>query len=213
MSTLESWATHCAPSRSRLLRHLLLSIALVAAAPAVVFLPEAVAQEKTPGMLAYEAANPLGAAHQDPTDLGADESRVARYSTITLAPSPTARAPLAVIATVNFPRGHVQTVGDAVQHLLLRTGYQLERDRLTRRAAAVLAMPLPDSHRRLGPYRVDQMLSVLLGEPWVLSVDAASRTVTYAASGDTSPLANQPAPASPNAPTGTAAAASASAPT
>lgn len=178
------------------LSRLLLSIALVFAAAGIVFLPEAVAQERTPGMLVYDAANPLGSPRADTAELGAGEAKLARYTTSNVAPSAAARAPLAVIATVNFPRGHVATVGDALEHLLLRTGYQLNRERLTVKATAVLGMPLPDSQRRLGPYRVDQMLSVLLGDPWVLGIDAATRTVTYGAPGDTSfPLG---APASPS---------------
>lgn len=178
------------------LSRVLLSLALVIAAAGVVFLPEAMAQERTPGMLAYDAANPLGASRADAAELEAGEAKLARYTTSTVAPSAASRAPLAVIATVNFPRGHVATVGDALEHLLVRTGYQLERERLTLKATAVLRMPLPDSQRRLGPYRVDQMLSVLLGDPWVLAVDAATRTVTYSAPGDTSfPLTAPAAPA------------------
>jgi len=166
------------------LSHFLLSIALVFSAMGVSFLPEAVAQERSLGRLAYDAANPLGAPAPDAAELEAGEAKLARYTTSKVAPSAAARKPLAIIATVNFPRGHVATVGDALQHLLLRTGYQLDRERLTIKAAAVLGMPLPESQRRLGPYRVDQMLSVLLGEPWVLGVDALTRTVTYSAPGD-----------------------------
>lgn len=165
---------------------LLLAVTLVAAAAASIFLPEVAAQERTPGSLAYDAANQLGAG-QPVGDLAPGETRVARYSTTNISPTAVARQPLAVIATVNFPRGHIATVGDAIQHLLVRTGYQLDTGQLSPRAAAVLSMPLPDAQRRLGPYRVDQMLGVLLGEPWVLSVDNATRSVTYAAPGEPLP--------------------------
>lgn len=177
-------------SESRPVSLLFLAVALVVAAAATVFVPDALAQERTPGMQAYQAANPLGAPPQNQ-----EEARVGRYSTTALAPPPSARAPLAVVATVSFPRGHVQTVGEAIEHLLIRTGYRLDQQRLTGTAAAVLSMPLPDAHRRLGPYRVDQMLSVLLGDPWVLSIDSASRTVSYAAPGQAPSETQRPAAA------------------
>lgn len=165
---------------------LLLAITLVMAAASSIFLPEAMAQERTLGAQAYDAAVP-SASGQPVADLAPGEARVARYSTTSITPAPAARQPLAVVATVNFPRGHIATVGDAIQHLLVRTGYRLDTAQLSQRATAVLAMPLPDAQRRLGPYRVDQMLGVLLGEPWVLSVDNASRSITYAAPGEPLP--------------------------
>ncbi len=165
---------------------LLLAITLVTAAASSIFLPEAMAQERAPGWPAYGAATSAGT-NQPTGDLAPGEARVARYSTTSISPPPAARQPLAVVATVNFPRGHIATVGDAIQHLLVRTGYQLDTAPLSQRAAAVLSMPLPDAQRRLGPYRVDQMLSVLLGDPWVLSVDNAARSVSYAAPGEPLP--------------------------
>jgi len=183
---------------------LLLAVTLVTAAASTVFLSDAMAQARAPGTPAYEAAGPQASA-QPIADLAPGEARVARYSTTSIAPTVTARQPLAVVATVNFPRGHIATVGDAIQHLLVRTGYQLDTAQLSARATAVLSMPLPDAQRRLGPYRVDQMLSVLLGEPWVLSVDNATRSVSYAAPGEPLPLATPqvvPAPAAAASSTG-----------
>lgn len=109
-----------------------------------------------------------------------NEVQVARYTTLAPVPSEADSEPLAVVAKVHFPRPAVHTVGDAVRHLLLRTGYQLAaEDRLDERARGVLAMRLPDNQRVLGPYRVDTMLGVLLGRPFRLVADPASRTVTY----------------------------------
>ncbi|MBW8833403.1 MAG: hypothetical protein JF606_29325, partial [Burkholderiales bacterium] len=106
--------------------------------------------------------------------------QLGRYTTSEPLPEATASNPLAVVATVSFPRAKVNNVGDALRHLLVRTGYQLvNEEQLDERARSLLALPLPESHRQLGPYRVESMLQVLLGEPWRLQVDSMSRTVCF----------------------------------
>lgn len=116
-----------------------------------------------------------------PSDLGS-EIQLARYSTAPMAPDVNLGRPLAVIATVHFPRATVQTVGDAIRHLLWRTGYALMApDQLDASARQFLNLPLPESHRTLGPYRVDAMLRVLLGDAWLISSDELTRTVTFMA--------------------------------
>jgi len=127
----------------------------------------------------------------------ANEVQVARYTTLASIPSEADAEPLAVVAKVHFPRPAVNTVGDAVRHLLLRTGYQLvNEDRLDERVRAVLALRLPDNQRVLGPYRVDAMLGVLLGRPFRLVADPASRTVAYVAvASEANPVAARGAPA------------------
>lgn len=114
----------------------------------------------------------------------AGELRLARYTTQAIAPDPQAGHPLAVVATVSFPRGQVRSVGDALVHLLARTGYALVPPaRLDDAARALLDLPLPESHRRLGPYRVDAMLQVLLGDAWSVEIDALARSVRFEADG------------------------------
>lgn len=114
--------------------------------------------------------------------LAHNEAQAARYTTVTTLPTEADANPLAVLAQVHFPRSVVSTVGDAVRHVLVRTGYRLvPEDRLDARVKAVLALRLPDNQRVLGPYRVDTMLGVLLGEPFRLVTDPASRTVSYLA--------------------------------
>lgn len=115
-----------------------------------------------------------------PVQTAASELQVGRYTTLAALPSEADADPLAVVAQVHFPRGVVATVEDAVRYLLLRTGYQLTpAEQLDPRVKGVLGMRLPDNQRVLGPYRVDAMLGVLLGTPFRLSTDPATRTVTY----------------------------------
>jgi type IV pili sensor histidine kinase/response regulator len=119
-----------------------------------------------------------------PDDLRPNELRMGRYTTHSGLPEPQAGQPLAVVATVSFPRGQIATVGDAIHHLLARTGFVLVPvAQLDDSARRFLALPLPESHRRLGPYRVDEMLQVLLGDAWSLQVDPMQRSVRFQADG------------------------------
>jgi type IV pili sensor histidine kinase/response regulator len=129
---------------------------------------------------------------QLPTTVGIEgEIQVARYSSLTHEPDPALSNPLAVVATVNFPRGHVNSVGDAIAYLLIRTGYRLaEKSTLSAAVQQVMDLPLPESHRRLGPMKVEAMLGVLLSEPYALIVDRLQRTIAYQ-----SPHADAPAAA------------------
>jgi len=106
--------------------------------------------------------------------------RLSRYTTTAATPDVAQVDPLETVVQVSLPRDKVSTVGDAITYLLLRTGYRLappdSADRYTR---AVLAMPLPEVHRHLGPYTVRTALSILVGKPYLLSVDAIQRLVAY----------------------------------
>ncbi|HYE71661.1 MAG TPA: hypothetical protein VD932_09085 [Aquabacterium sp.] len=126
----------------------------------------------------------------------ADEVQVGRYTTLAPVLSEADTEPLAVVAKVHFPRSTVSTVGDAVRHLLLRTGYRLAgEDRLDERARDLLDLRLPDNQRVLGPYRVDTMLGALVGRSFSLVADPASRVITYVAAGNpATPIAMRAAP-------------------
>ena len=129
-----------------------------------------------------------------------DEVQVGRYTTLASVPSEANSEPLAVVAKVHFPRPGVNTVGDAVRHLLLRTGYRLAGDdRLDEGARLLLSLPLPDNQRVLGPYRVDAMLGALVGKSFRLVADPASRVVTYVAAAGNAASNTRAAPALANA--------------
>ena len=131
--------------------------------------------------------------------LGANETAVARYTTLSAQPLEEDGNPLAVIAKVHFPRQVVNTVGEAVRYVLIRTGYQLAaEDSIDPRVKAVFALRLPDNQRTLGPFRVDAMLGVLMGQPYRLVTDPSARTVTYtAAPAGVEAAASAPASATP----------------
>lgn len=109
-----------------------------------------------------------------------DEIVLSRYTTQVQAPDAGDMNPLAVVANIRFPRGEVNTVGDAIRYLLLRTGYALaEPAQLDPSVKDILVRPLPESHRQLGIYRVESMLQMLMGEAFGLHVDHLHRAVSY----------------------------------
>lgn len=110
-----------------------------------------------------------------PVDAG--EMQVGRYSLWQAAPTEGQAEPLAVMVAVKFPKP-VQTVGDAVQHLLDDSGYRLAG---TPGSAShiLLAQPLPAVHRALGPLRLGQALQVLAGPVFRLVQDPLHRRIAF----------------------------------
>lgn len=121
---------------------------------------------------------------------GTSETLVSRYTSVALAPTLADADPLESIITLHFPRAQVNTVGDAVNHLLVRTGYRLGQ--IDTPAQEVLALSLPQVHRKLGPCSVRTALRMLMGESYMLVTDPARRVVGYALSGPTQKLAAIP---------------------
>ena len=122
------------------------------------------------------------------------ELRLSRYTTAAASPDAAQLDPLESVVQLSLPRANVQTVGDAIAYLLLRTGYRLAApETADAQTRAVLAMPLPEVHRRLGPYSARTALTVLLGRPYVLSVDPMLRTVSYRLDGPPANASNSAA--------------------
>lgn len=115
--------------------------------------------------------------------LAPESVRVARY-TERVGPDSAERDPLAIVASLRFPREIVVTVGDGLRYLLQRTGYSV----VTGDAASehLLALPLPESHRQLGPHRVRSITEILVGDAFVVCTSARQRIVTILASDEAS---------------------------
>jgi type IV pili sensor histidine kinase/response regulator len=108
------------------------------------------------------------------------QTRVGRYTTQAATPPASAARPLAVVAHIHFPRSTVTTVGEAMAHTLLRTGYRMVDDAaLDPHAREFLALNLPESQRVMGPYPVSTILTTLLGEAWDLKSDPLTRQVWF----------------------------------
>ena len=102
---------------------------------------------------------------------------VARYGRYTLVEMvPEQRDLLRQVIEISIPPILNASVGDALRHVLLRTGYRLCD---TTEAAALYTLPLPAAHLRLGPLSLRDALLALAGPAWELSVDDASRAVCF----------------------------------
>ncbi|MNC28123.1 hypothetical protein D3C75_763200 [compost metagenome] len=69
-------------------------------------------------------------------------------------------------------------VGEALRHVLQRTGYSLCPN-----SAAVdrlFSRPLPAVHHQLGPISLLDALTIIGGPAWQLDIDSVDRTVCYA---------------------------------
>lgn len=111
---------------------------------------------------------------------GSAEVRLSRYTMGSTRPDASQLDPLEAMVQVTLPRASVTTVGEAVNYLLLRTGYRLaDPHQAASPPIPILSMPLPEVHRHLGPYSVRTALSILVGAPFALTVDPAHRLVSF----------------------------------
>lgn len=102
--------------------------------------------------------------------------RYNRYTLVELAPTAAQRDLLSQVVEVSVPDTLHARVGDALRHLLLRSGYRLcdGADSET-----LLGLPLPAAHYRLGPMLLRDALLTLAGSPWRLQVDEPQRQVCF----------------------------------
>lgn len=122
-------------------------------------------------------------------------ARYGRYTLVEMVPEPAQRDLLRQVIEISIPRTLDASVGDALRHVLLRTGYRLcdGPD-----AASLFTLPLPAAHLRLGPLPLRDALLVLAGSAWELSVDDASRSVCFTRAAASRSASASPAPATPS---------------
>jgi len=102
-----------------------------------------------------------------------------RYSAVYAVPTEAQRNPLEAIVTVEFPEA-VTTVGHAVRHVLVGTGYDLS-DSLHWDVEVfdLVNYPLPQIQRTLGPLSVLDVLDVLIGASFRVVVDPVQRQIAF----------------------------------
>lgn len=115
--------------------------------------------------------------------------RYGRYTLVELVPEPAQRDLLQQAVEVSIPPMLDASVGDAMRHVLLRSGYRLcDADE----AATLYALPLPAAHLRLGPLMLRDALLTLAGPAWELSVDDETRQVCFSRHGAPTLLSAHP---------------------
>ena len=107
-------------------------------------------------------------------------ARYGRYTLIELVPEPAQRDLLQQAVEASIPPMLDASVGDAMRHVLLRSGYRLCD---AAEVATLYALPLPAAHLHLGPMTLRDALMTLAGPAWELSVDDLSRQVCFSRHG------------------------------
>lgn len=107
--------------------------------------------------------------------------RIGQYSTQSAVPAQNEVEPLEVFVLLHYPKQTVRTVGDAIQHTLTRTGWRLaDPFQMQQEAQQFMGLPLPESQRSIGTYRVKDVLQTLAGTPtWSWKYDYVSRVVWF----------------------------------
>lgn len=107
-----------------------------------------------------------------------EEVRVGRYSYI--APVATAEQsnPLNVVVNLKLPQ-QIENVGTAIEFLLQRSGYRLEKNVNKEATALLFDLDIPAVHRDLGPITLENALQTLTGPEWDLKVNKLTRKITF----------------------------------
>ena len=108
-----------------------------------------------------------------------DRVQTGRYSAVAAVATPVQQAPLEAIISVEFSE-RVNTVGMAVQTLMIGTGYDLS-DILywDVEVLELFERPLPEAHRHLGPLSVLTALKTVIGPAFYLIIDPVHRLVGF----------------------------------
>ncbi len=108
-----------------------------------------------------------------------EDVQVGRYSSVRPVPTAAQVDLLSALVTVQFPE-KVRTVRQAVEQLLAPSGYRLAADAVADPERAVLlALPLPEPHRALGPMPLRLALETLAGPAFRLVEDSVHRLVSF----------------------------------
>lgn len=107
-----------------------------------------------------------------------EEVRVGRYSYI--APIATAEQsnPLNVVISLKLPQ-QIENVGTAIEFLLQRSGYRLEKNVNKEATAMLYDLDIPAVHRDLGPITLENALQTLTGPEWDLKINKLTRKITF----------------------------------
>ncbi|MCC4595448.1 hypothetical protein NRY95_05615 [Xanthomonas campestris pv. phormiicola] len=145
---------------------------------------------------ATKAVAPTTAPDQKPATPSAKQQpelvpvvRYGRYTLVEMAPASAQQDLLLQVVDVVIPDTRKATVGDALRHVLLRSGYQLCAGG---DIAALNTLPLPAAHYHLGPLLLRDALLTLAGPAWDLEVDDRARRICFIRVGPPIPDANFP---------------------
>ncbi len=108
-----------------------------------------------------------------------DSEHHARYTLHALSPSSDQVDLLSAIIETRFPK-QVHTVSDSIDYILHRSGY---RHLATKDIEHSLHLPLPSSHRKIGPTDIRSALQTIVGSSWRLKEDRRRRVIWFQLAG------------------------------
>ena len=120
--------------------------------------------------------------------LASEFERVNRYSLHELTAESNQVDLLSAVIETRFPT-FVETVGTAIDYVLHRSGY---RHVTTEEFESTLELPLPESHRSIGPVDVRTAVSTIVGQTWKLYEDSGRRILWFQRAGVDSEQIIQP---------------------
>ena len=108
-----------------------------------------------------------------------NEIQVGRYSTMTTSPTDAQKDIFSTVVNIEFDTT-ITTVGEAMRHLLQDQGVRLAVPKSDDAPVRTLiALPLPQVHRQLGPVSLRDALETLAGPVWRLVQDPINRLLSF----------------------------------
>ena len=108
-----------------------------------------------------------------------DEVQVGRYSTMKTLPTEAQQNIFTTVTNIQFDSS-ITTVGEAMRYLLEDQGIRLAVPKSDEaKVHTLIALPLPQIHRQLGPISLRHALETLAGPVWRLVQDPIHRLVSF----------------------------------
>ncbi|MHA6788171.1 PFGI-1 class ICE element type IV pilus protein PilL2 [Pseudomonas bijieensis] len=112
-----------------------------------------------------------------PSDYYLPVQRYGRYTLVELAPEAAQQNLLLQVIDINLPSAWSISVGDALNYVLLQSGYRLCDS--TSENAALFTLPLPAAHLKVGPMVLRDALQMLAGPAWSLQTHERLRQICF----------------------------------
>lgn len=102
-----------------------------------------------------------------------------RYTVIQAAPTPAQKNLLDVMITVTIPND-INTIDATIRYLLIRSGYHMPlMPSQDQEVIQILSKPLPEIHRKIGPMRLIDALTMLTTPAFEMVTDPVKREIRY----------------------------------
>lgn len=132
----------------------------------------------SPPATAPVAAAAVPTSPPKPDPLSPTWVRQDRYTLASTRPTLDQRQPLYQLINVQIAPALHANVGEALRHVLQRSGYSLCPN--SAGVDRLFSRPLPSVHHQLGPMSLLDALTIIGGPAWQLDIDSVDRTVCYA---------------------------------